>query len=217
MYYKQFQKGDKAMVKEKPIKPTRVKRDQSSLAKQAIKKLYNKSAPMLLFEALLFLAASIFIFVKPVPVMATITVVFGIVLGFIGLYQLFVGFFGEQNEMAGKTMNIILGLVKAGVGAFFFLQPAGSMITVIYIFAILFLIKSIATMVFSLRMFRAKIGSVMDVVTSVIMVALGILVLFFPTFGIVTAMYFIALVLLFYAIADITMYVKLLKLKKTIA
>lgn len=202
------------MVKEKPVKPTRVKKESTHPTSAAIKKLYTKSAPMLMFEALLFIVAAVIIFIKPVSILATVTVLFGIVLAFLGLYQLFVGLFGGETDMSGKTWNIILGLAKLILGVIFFFQPAGSMITVIYIFAILFLIKAISTFVFAIRMLRAKFGSILDLLTSIIMIALGILVLFFPTFGVVTTMYFVAITLIFYAIADLVMYSKLLKLKK---
>jgi uncharacterized membrane protein HdeD (DUF308 family) len=210
-------KGGYGMVKKNAMKPIRMKKDPSGVARQAIKKLYNKSAPMLLFEALLFFAASVLLFIKPVAILATSIAVFGIVLAFVGLYQLFVGLFGEENEMSGKTMNIILGGLKIILGAIFFIQPSGSMITIIYVLAILFLIKATVTLVFSVRIFKAKFGSVMDLLTSAVMIALGVLILFFPKFGLITAMYFIAITLLFYATVDIGMYVRLLRLKKMVS
>lgn len=184
----------------------------------AIEKLYSKSAPLLMFEALLFAIVAVIIFIKPLPILATLTIIFGVVLALFGLYQLFIGLLGGPNEMAGnKTWNIILGLLKVILGIVFLFQPAGSMIAITYAMAILLLIKSISSLVFSIRLWRAKFGNyVLDTLMSVGMIVLAVLVMFFPYFGAVTAMYFIAVTLLVYAVADVSMYTKLLKLKKTV-
>lgn len=203
------------MVTKKQSKQKKPSSD--SRVNMAVNRLYTKSAPLLVFEAILFGFAAILIFVKPIAIMATLTMLLGIGVGLFGIYQLFVGLFGGERDMAGKTMNIVLGIVGIIVGIVFLAQPQGSMIAVVYIFAIMFMVRAISSLILSIRLWRAKFGNYMlDIVMSLLMIALAILVMFFPGFGMVTAMYFLAATLLLYAIADISMYSKLLKLKRAV-
>ena len=205
------------MAKEK-IKKANPKRMSGHPMQEPIEKLYSKSAPVLMFEALLFLVASIAIFIKPVQILTTLTAVLGVFLGLFGIYQLFIGFFGGKNEMAGKNTNIVVGLLNVILGIVFFTLPAGSMITMVYIFAILFFVRAITSVVFSIKTSRARFGNyAFDIFIAIMMIALAVLILFFPMFGAVTVMYYIAITLFLYALADINMYFKLLKLKKIVS
>ena len=183
---------------------------------KAVQKVYSKSAPLLLLESVLFVIAAVLIFVRPLQILATLMLVFGIVLGVIGIYQLFVGFFGGNRENSSeKTLSLIFGTINIALGLVFFFQPVGSMFVMVYIFALLFLIKAIRTFILSLEMFRARAGYYfIDILISVGMAGLALLVLFYPKLGAVSAMYLIAITLLLYAFAGLHMYLELLRLKK---
>ena len=185
------------------------------MAENSLKKVYSKNVPLLAFEAVFFIFAAVLIFLMPLQVMATLTILFGIILALFGLYQILGGFFAKEKEGSGKVINIFFGIVNLVLGLVFFLQPVGSMIALVYIFAILFLIKALRTFVIALEMSRAKVGPYgLEIAISIFMAALAVLVLFYPALGAKMAMYFIGATLILYALADTHMYVELTKIKK---
>lgn len=205
------------MPKEKTTKskPSSLK---SKVVNSAIKKLYDKSAPLLICEAIVFVVVAVLVFFKPVAILATVTFILGIALVLFGLYQACVALFGEKKDPMDKTLSVVFGIINIAIGVIFCLQPAGSMITVIYIFALLFLFKAIKALIFSIKMAKYKFGHyVLDILMSVILIALSVMIIFFPIAGAFTVMYYLALVLLLYAGADIHMYLELRRLKKSAA
>lgn len=208
------------MVKEKPIKAKRVKSKAAAEhpMQKPIEKLYNKSAPLLMFEGLLFIVAALLIFFRPIPILATLTWVFGVILALFGVYQTILGLLGGQSTFNGRWANVLFGLINVALGAIFVIWPAGSIITVVYLFVILFFVKAIKALLISIQLWKYKFGSYMiDMVISVAMLVLAALMLFFPRFGAVTVMYYLGISLLLYAVADFKMYSELRKLKKLVS
>jgi len=188
---------------------------KTTTSNKSLKKIYAQNAPLLLFEAALFAFAAVLIFMRPIAVLATLTFIFGIVLGLSGLYQLIFGIFGKETEPYEKTLNVIFGVINIALGLVFLFRPISSMIALVYIFAILFLVKAIRTIIISLDMMRTKSGHyALDIVVAIIMATVAVLALLFPAFGALTAMYFIAVTLALYAVADIYLYAELANTKK---
>lgn len=182
---------------------------------KSLKKLAAQNAPLLLLEAALFTFAAILIFMRPIQTLALLTLMFGIVLLVFGLYQLLFGFFGKENAPHEKTLSLVFGVINIVLGLIFFLQPVSSMVALVYLFAILFLVKAIRTIVIAVDMMRSKSGHyAIDIVVALIMATIAVLALLFPAFGALTAMYFIGVTLALYAAADIYLYMELVQVKK---
>jgi uncharacterized membrane protein HdeD (DUF308 family) len=189
----------------KPIKPKKTVR-------KIKQKSYNKTSSFLLIEAILFGFAALFIFIKPVQILTSLTFIFGMILTFFGLYQTITGI--NEKKASGKNMHLVFGIINLMLGLIFFIAPSGAMITIVYMLAIMFFVKAIKSLILSIKLYKAKAGNYkFEVIMSSIMVFLSSFVLFFPRFGIVTFMYYIGIMLTLYAIADIRMYKNLSNLK----
>jgi uncharacterized membrane protein HdeD (DUF308 family) len=120
--------------------------------------------------------------------------------------------------MSGHALNLILGVFNIFLGALFLFNPQSSMMTVVFILAIFFIVRALMSLIFAIGMRREKIGkSGRNLLLSTIAILLALAMLFNPAFGAFTIMYFIAISLLFYGVADILMYIELLRLKKTVS
>lgn len=182
----------------------------------SVKRLYNQSAPLLICEALLFGIAAIFMFFKPVAILTALTFVIGIALVVFGLYRTIAGFI-VSRDMGGGWFDVVFGLVNVVLGVIFCIYPVGSIISLVYVFVLLFLFKSLRALIFSINMIRAKFGHYwFDLIMSVILIALAVLLLVYPVAGAVVMVYYLAITLLLYAVADVYMYIELLRLKKLV-
>lgn len=180
----------------------------------SVKRLYNKSAPLLICEALLFGIAAILMVVKPVAILTALTLVIGIALILFGLYRTIAGFV-VSRDVGGGWVDVLFGLVNIVLGVLFCIYPVGSVISLIYIFIVLFLFKALRALIFSVNMIRAKFGHYwFDLIMSVILIALAIFLMVYPMAGAVVMVYYLAAVLLLYAAADVYMYIEILRLKK---
>lgn len=182
----------------------------------SVKKLYNQSAPLLICEALLFGVAAIFMLVKPVAILTALTFVIGVALVLFGLYRTIAGFI-VSNDVSGGWFDVVFGLVNVVLGVLFCIYPVGSVISLVYIFVLLFLFKSLRALIFSINMIRAKFGHYwFDLIMSIILIALAVFLLFYPVAGAVVMVYYLAITLLLYSAADVYMYIELLRLKKLV-
>lgn len=180
----------------------------------SVKRLYNKSAPLLICEALLFGIAAILMVFKPVAILTALTFVIGVALVLFGLYRTISGFV-VSRDMGGGWFDVLFGLVNVVLGVLFCIYPVGSIISLVYIFVVLFLFKALRALVFSINMIRAKFGHYwFDLVMSIILIALAIFLMAYPMAGAVVMIYYLAITLLLYAAADVYMYIEVLKLKK---
>ena len=91
------------------------------------------------------------------------------------------------------------------------------MIALLYVFLILFLFKAFRALVFAINMARARFGHWgFDLVVALILCALAIALLFWPLSGAVAIVYYLAITMLFYAAADIYMFIELRQLKQMV-
>lgn len=204
----------KAKNAKSDVKNSKARQARVNPIAASVKRLYNKSAPLLICEALLFGIAAILMVVKPVAILTALTLVIGIALILFGLYRTIAGFV-VSRDVGGGWVDVLFGLVNIVLGVLFCIYPVGSIISLIYIFIVLFLFKSLRALMFSINMIRAKFGHYwFDLIMSVILIALAIFLMVYPMAGAVVMVYYLAAVLLLYAAADVYMYIEILRLKK---
>lgn len=183
----------------------------------SIKRLYNKSAPLLICEALLFGAAAVLMFIKPVSFLAVLTFIVGCALIVFGLYRTIAGFM-TSRDFGGGWFDVLFGLINVVLGILFCIYPVGSMLSLSYIFIILFMFKALRALIFAINMVRARFGHYwVDLIMAIILVGITVFLLFFPVIGAVAVVYYLAVALILYALADIYMYIELLRLKKIVS
>lgn len=199
---------------------TKVHKSKQSKSTDAIaasvEKLYNKSAPLLIAEALLLGIIAIFMAFKPLAVLTTLMFVLGCGLILFGLYRAIAGFVAAR-PYGGGWVDVIFGLVNVVLGVLFLVYPAGSMIALLYVFLVLFLFKALRALIFAINMARARFGHwVFDLVVALALCALAIALLFWPMAGAVAVVYWLAITMLFYAAADVYLFIELRQLKKAV-
>lgn len=198
------------------VKKLESHRGETSRVKSAIKRLYNKSAPLLLCEAILFGAVAIFMVIKPIEFMTLLTIIIGVALILFGLYRTIAGFVMSRG-IGGGWFDVLFGLVNVVLGFLFCIYPVGSMISLTYVFVVLFFFKAIRVLIFAINMVRAKFGHYwFDLIMALLLLGLAILLMFFPMAVAVAGAYYLAVALLLYAAADIYMYIELLRLKRLV-
>ncbi len=181
---------------------------------QYVRRLYSRSTTLLLCEAVLFAAIGVLMFIKPLWFLATVMFVIGIILAAFGAYRTIVGLAGDGRPGTSRGLDITFGLLNVLIGVLFCVFP----FSIVYMFAILFLAKAIQALVFSINMARARFGHyIFSLIVSVILVAIAVMILVFPAVGAVTMVYYLAISLLLYALADIYMYLELRRMKRYVA
>ena len=182
----------------------------------SVKRLYNKSAPLLICEALLFGVAAILMVVRPVAILTALSLVIGIALVLFGLYRTIAGFV-VSRDAGGGWFDVIFGLLTVVLGVLFCIYPVGSITALVYIFVILFMLRALLSLIFSINMIRAKFGNYwFDLIMSIILIALAIFLMVYPMAGVVVMIYYLAITLLLYAAADVYMYIEILRLKRLV-
>lgn len=208
------------MVKSKNTVSKNTKKMTRGNARDAIaasvERLYNKSAPLLLGEALLLGVIALFMAFKPLAVLTTLMFVLGCGLILFGLYRAIAGFV-VARPYGGGWVDVIFGLANVVLGVLFLVYPAGSMIALLYVFLVLFLFKALRALIFAINMARARFGHwVFDLIVALALCALAIALLFWPMAGAVAVVYWLAITMLFYAAADVYMFIELRQLKKAV-
>ena len=205
------------MVKEKSKKTSKKQRCSVCDAVAAsVNRLYNKSAPLLLGEALLLGIIALFMAFQPLVVIETLMFVLGVGLVLFGLYRLVAGFV-VARPYGGGWFDVVFGLANIVLGILFLAYPAGSMMALLYVFLILFLVKSLRALVFAINMARARFGHwIFDLVVALGLCALAVLLMFWPMVGAVAIVYYLAITMLVYAAADVYMFIELRQLKKSV-
>lgn len=180
-----------------------------------VKRLYNKSAALLISEAIMFIIAAVILFFWPVQFLATLTLFIGIVIGLFGLYRLVIGLVGDGRPGTSRGLDITFGLVNILIGILFCVYPTGTTIGLFYVFAVLFMVRAIQALLFAINMVRARFGHyILDLIMALLLVGIAIFILVYPVAGIVTMVYYVAITLLLYAISNIYMYFELKRLKR---
>ena len=107
------------MIKTKKNKKTKSNADALAVH---IQRMYNKSAPLLLFEAILFGAVAIFMLIKPLEILTVLTFIIGIALAVFGLYRMISGFV-TSREIGGGWLDVLFGIVNVVLGILFCINP----------------------------------------------------------------------------------------------
>lgn len=179
----------------------------------SINRMYNKGAPLLICEALLFVGAAAILFVRPVLVLTIFTYIIGFALLAFGLYRLMCGFI-TTSDTGGGGIDVVFGLINIVLGLLFVVYPSGSLVSVAYIFVVLFFFKALRVLVFSINLARARYGHYLITLgAALVLFLLAIALFFFPLGTFIALSYYLAVLLIIYAVADIYMFIELTKLK----
>jgi len=197
-------------------KTSRTRHAVRDAASESVQRLYDRSAPLLIGESVLFIIGAALMLFRPVSILTALTFVIGIGLVLFGLYRTIAGFV-VSRPAGGGWIDVLFGLVNIVLGVLFCVYPMSSMISLVYIFVVLFLFKALRALIFAINMARAKFGHyVLDLILAIILVGLAVFLLFYPVAGAVAMIYYLAITLVLYAAADIYMYMELRRLKKQI-
>lgn len=197
-------------------KTTKKQNSAIDIIKAKVQRLYDKSAPMLLFEAVLFAVFGVFMLVKPVGFLSVITMVFAGMLMLIGFYRVVSGIVAS-HEYGGGWLDVLFGMLNIIIGVLFFAYPIGSIIGMMYLFILLFIVHAVNSVIFAINMTRAHFGHyVLNLVLSIILLAVAVSLLFFPLAGAVIGVVILAVLLLIYAAADLYMFLEVRRLKNKI-
>lgn len=197
-------------------KTTKKQNSAIDIIKAKVQRLYDKSAPMLLFEAVLFAVFGVFMLVKPVGFLSVITMVFAGMLMLIGFYRVVSGIVAS-HEYGGGWLDVLFGMLNIIIGVLFFAYPIGSIIGMMYLFILLFIVHAVNSVIFAINMTRAHFGHyVLNLVLSIILLAVAVSLLFFPLAGAVIGVVILAVLLLIYSAADLYMFLEVRRLKNKI-
>ena len=197
----------------KPVRAKRVRRAPDNPVVASINRMYHKSAPMLIGEALLFVAAAAVLFIKPVLVLTVFTYIIGAALLIFGLYRMVSGFVATNDNAGG--IDVVFGLINIVLGLLFVVYPSGSLVSVAYIFVVLFFFKALRVLIFSINLARARYGHYWIILAAgLLLFALAVALFFFPLGTFIAMTYYLALLLLVYAVADVYMFISLKRLRE---
>ena len=127
------------------------------------------------------------------------------------------GFIATNNNGNGG-IDVAFGLINIVLGILFVVYPSGSLVSVAYIFVILFFFKALRVLIFAINLVRARFGHYFVILgVALILFALAVALFFFPLGTFIAMTYYLALLLIVYAIADIYMFVELNKLRGLVA
>lgn len=178
-----------------------------------VHRIYDKSAPMLLTEGLLFAVIGVAMLVRPMGVLTVITYVLGGALMLFGMYRTIAGFVAS-HDYGGGWLDVIFGLVNILIGILFLMYPSGSIVGLMYIFILLFLAKAISVLIFAINMIRVRFGHyILNLMMAMILVGIATFLLFNPLAGAIAIIITLALMLLLYSVADLYMFIQVRKLK----
>lgn len=188
----------------------------ADIIKAKVQRLYDKSAPMLLMEAVLFAVFGMFMLIKPVGFLSVITMVFAGALLLIGFYRVVSGLVAS-HEYGGGWLDVLFGLLNIIISVLFFAYPIGSIIGMMYLFILLFIVHAVNSLIFAINMTRARFGHyVFNLILSIALLVVAISLLFFPLAGAVIGVMIMAILLLVYAVADLYMFIEVHRLKNKI-
>lgn len=210
-------KKQKSVKTVKTVRAKRVKREPKNPVVASVNNMYRNVAPLLVGEALLFVAAAAILFIKPVLVLTIFTYIIGAALLVFGMYRVITGFVASNNNRGGG-IDVVFGLINIVLGILFIVYPSGSLVSVAYIFVVLFFFKALRFLVFAINLVRARFGHYMIMLgVGLVLVGLAIALFFFPLGTFIAMTYYLAALLVIYAIADIYMFIELSKLRNLIA
>jgi len=204
------------MVKKSEISKESKKQPKQSRTRKGallVNRIYKNIAPLLIGEAILFTFVAILMMINPIQIMTAVTFIIGGVLILFGLYRVSMVFVSNLGFGIG-SFDVFFGLVTLILGIVFCVYPRDATIGLVYVFVVLFLLNALRLLFFSINMARLGFGQYMiDLIGSIVMIVLSCVLLFLPNLAIGVLIWFLAVYLLLYAVADVYMFVKLLRLR----
>ena len=93
---------------------------KTDLFRAKMQRLYNKSAPMLILESVLFAVFGVFMLIQPVGFLSVMVTLFAIMLMLIGGYRVVSGLVASQ-EYGGGWMDVLFGMFDIIIGVLFWI------------------------------------------------------------------------------------------------
>lgn len=181
-----------------------------------INRIFGRTLPLLMGEAVLFVVTAVLMMANPGAMLTMATFVIGGCLIVFGLFRVGASFVSSQKTGFG-ALDVFLGLLSMVLGIVFCVFPHGVALGVVYVFLVLFLLNALRILFFALGLARAKFGNYSrDLIFAGILVLVACLLLVLPNLATGVLVWLLALYLLVYAVADIYMFVKLLRIKRGI-
>jgi len=207
------QKSDRSV---KTVRAKRVRKSPRDPIVASVNNMYRNGAPLLLGESLLFVAAAAILFIKPMLVLTIFTYIIGAALLVFGMYRMITGFVASNNNRGGG-IDVVFGLINIVLGILFIVYPSGSLVSVAYIFVVLFFFKALRVLAFAINLVRARFGHYMVMLgVGLVLFGLAIALFFFPLGTFIAMTYYLAALLVIYAVADIYMFIELSKLRNLV-
>ena len=162
----------------------------------SVQRIYDKSAPMLLCESILFACIGGAMLANPMGILTIITFILGGALLVLGVYRTIAGFIAS-NDYGGGWLDVTFGFVG-----------------LLYIFIILFMVKAISALIFAINMVRVRFGHyVFNLIMAIILVGIATILLFNPLAGALAVVMVVACMLLIYALTDLYMFIQVKRFK----
>lgn len=203
-------------VRAKEKKQTKKSVTDDVYVAHSVQRMYNKTAPVLIVESVVFMVLGILMLVNPLGFLSMITFVFGCALILIGFYRMVSGFI-VSHETGGGWPDVLSGLISVIIGVLFLIFPLGSMVGLVYLFVVLFVFMAWRALVFAINMARVRFGNyVFNLVMAIALFCVSVWLLFYPTAGATAVVIYVAVILMMYAVANLYMYWVLRRLKRDI-
>ena len=178
-----------------------------------IRRIYSNAAPVLVGQALLFGAISVFMFMRPMAVLTMMTFLIGAGLVVVGLWRAIAGFVSTRGM--GAVLDVLFGLLNIILGVLFCIYPTDSVIGISYIFIILFFFNALRILVFAINMARAQFGHYkFNLILAMVMTIVAAVLVFFPMQTAIAVVYYMAAALMLYAATDIYMFIELFRIRR---
>lgn len=205
------------MVKQIKKQKSKFKYADENPVAYGVQRLYSRSVPLLLGEALLFIGIGVLMLIKPLDVLMLLTLVLGGGLILSGLYRVIAGFVASYGY-GGAWVDVVFGLINIAIGVLFCVYPLGAVISLVYVFVVLFGVKAFRALVFAINMARVRFGNWrFNFIVAMLLVVVTIMLLFYPTAGAIAVVVYLAIMLFVYALFDLYMFWQLRRLKRVIA
>lgn len=205
------------MVKQIKKQKSKFKYADENPVAYGVQRLYSRSVPLLLGEALLFIGIGVLMLIKPLDVLILLTLVLGGGLILSGLYRVIAGFVASYGY-GGAWVDVVFGLINIAIGVLFCVYPLGAVISLVYVFVVLFGVKAFRALVFAINMARVRFGNWrFNFIVAMLLVVVTIMLLFYPTAGAIAVVVYLAIMLFVYALFDLYMFWQLRRLKRVIA
>ena len=173
--------------------------------------LKNRKLSFLL-ASILYVALGLVLLIWPGTATTVICYAFGAVLAIYGLVAI-ISFFVSRK--GGFAFELFLGIVAAGIGAFFLLQPKVVASILPVIMGIFIVIDGLLNLKRAFELHRLEYGRwFITLILSLVSVALGLLVVFQPYLAAEALIMLIGVVFIYEGLSDLWAIVKVTRLTK---